>query len=768
MILRRRHKFKDQVIETPASFTILASSYSGSYAQDSLSPDFYNGAGSKVAGQLKPTNSSDFVLEGKKKSRDQEVTVNNGIGTIYLRLTDDSRAWFVAFANTTNTIAIGVANNIRADENRTALDNNTSIDISGVSQITAGIEGFDIYVKLDGVEYKRFRTKYHFKRPGAVAVKMHPLNGVSSMIANYVSRKTLYSDTDAGIIDTQDFWMKSGATTGTVAIGSNQVTVAALNGLAAGDWCIMESDFATIYNGRIQGNRGTIGPGETHPLKHYPDVATMQADRTQINDLRAWVEDSGATYKNSVAENTWKKISNPVLVGGEYIPEFYYDGEAVPMALRFKILSISGNVLTINKTSASNTTNAKIFFDNNFLLSKLLMNPASDYFLNDYPETTAKDMSSVKETGIKIRMPAGKYAIGEQVYFSCPDITWYGAGQVEDGDVNTVLFSPKGAYAFNVQGNQNHNSIAENFSCEGNAGLQGYGGSWEPWHPDAHLNYASQTSGIGFPYGWINLTSDGIIMRNMSCKNIWYTFGGSTFNCSNLYRYRLKITIDDPFMMYIQWLFQDADAINGIFEECVTDSDYITKSFEVFKCTGGQFINCHARNGLWSLNSSTGWLLDGCSQTIEANTRPAFMDPLTDLVNIAVNAGPAVSGGQIIDHVMLHTGYVDAENNIMGGISIPISDMNANISILGGSYTAPNYQTGAALGPQGILSLAPDLYVDGFTVVGDQVSDISFYKSNIAMVGGTLKNSVANNIYVGASVILGTGADANTGTITVS
>lgn len=748
------------VEETPASFNILASSYSGAYAQDSLSPDFYNGAGSIVAGQLRPTNSDDFVLKGKKKSRDQEVTVNNGIGVIYLRIADDGRAWFVSFASTTNNLKVGVTNDALSTyfstDRASLFDNN--VDLSGVSLITAGIKGFEIYVKLDGIEIIRYKTRYHFKRPGVIGIKYHSVNGMTSSTIDNYARTFLYSDTDAGIIDAKDFDMKECATKGTVALGSYQITLDSVAGWNVNDTGIMEADFTTLFNGRLQGNRGTRGPGDVHPLKSYTNVDAMQEDRTQINNLRAWVEDTGATYKNSTDENTWKKISNPVLVGDQYIPEFYYDGEAVAKALRFKVLEINGNVLTIDKPSATNTTNSNVYFDNSYLLSRLI-GGYIEFFLNDYPEEIGIDMTIVKENDIQVRMPAGRYALGEQLYFFGQDIRWYGMGEDE-----TILFAPKGAHGFNVLAVQNHNTLSEDFSCEGNFGLQAYGGFWETWYPGFKASTGLQTEGIGFPYGWLHMGTYNSIMRNMKAKNIPWTFGGANSSSANLLRYKLHIRIDDPFMMYLQWLFQDADSTNTKFHGCTTDSDYITKSFEFFKCNGGEFIDCHARNGLWSLNSSTGWLMGECSQTLETNTRPAFMHQLTDMVSIAVNAGPTVSGGLVRNHNMLQTGYVDAQNNVLCGISL--GEQNPGVVISGGSYIAPDYYPGAELGPSGIISTAPDLIVDGFTVVGNQISDKSFYKSSIAMTGGELKNSVAPDIYVGSTVVLGTGSEANVGTIT--
>src|SRR3954454_18298836 len=90
---------------------------------------------------------------------------------------------------------------------------------------------------------------------------------------------------------------------------------------------------------------------------------------------------------------------------------------------------------------------------------------------------------------------------------------------------------------------------------------------------------------------------------------------------------------------------------------------------------------------------------------LQVNGNIDHNDPLTQL------------GGRIINATLVQDGYINANGDSLMGIAI--EGGNPNVSVLGGSYRAPDIHSGTTSGPIGLASWGPGTLVDGFTVTGD-------------------------------------------------
>jgi hypothetical protein len=580
------------------------------------------------------------------------------------------------------------------------------------------------------------------------------------MILRRITSVKLPAIDPATILYAENFGLKSSATTGSITAGTSQVTVPSSVGFSVGDTGIMESDFTTLFNGRLQGNRGTKGPDGAHPNLSYTNLAAMQADTSKADNLRAWIESTGKVYKSTAG--VWSRVSSTITYSGQTFETDYYDDMAMPKALRFKILSITGNVWTISRSSQVTVSNANIYFDNAYIISRLCMRMDEANNLNGYRLYTEIDTSGISETMKTVLLPAGRFACGELMCVQRIDMILKGAGIGQ-----TILFSPRGCASFNILATQCHRAIIRDLTMIGNAKLNGFNSYQENWFPDTSGLSLGQDEAIGdrhlYPEGFIFSGTDAAKAINVEMIDMFWATMGSRDNCSNLYRKNVIIRRSEPIMTYIQWHGQDANSPDGAFVDCIFDSDYLHTAFESFGTSGTLFLRCISRNGVFSSNTADNCKLYQCTININGS-RPGWFSVLTPCVQFNSNIGNGATtvGGEVIDLTINILNYTDGSGNQIKGVLV--GNNNTKVKIRNLIYNGLPYVNGAEMGPQALLSNSPDLDVDGVTATGDQVSDKSFYKSNVAMEGGSLKNCHAPDTYVDPAVVLGTG---NIGTVTV-
>src|SRR4051812_17310817 len=206
----------------------------------------------------------------------------------------------------------------------------------------------------------------------------------------------------AQTLDIADFGFKDISTTGSMATGSNQLTIAAGAGFHVGDSVIVE------VGGEAGGGlRGTVGVGGVDPA----------------------------------------------------VDQSSYKGADVPKALTAKIVGISadGTVLTLDKSAATATSNAHVYYDNlPAWNAAVTWNDAS-------PWTTQPD--------VIVKIPAGSFAVSNQMKF-----LWHDGWTIEGAGTNqTELFSPDGTGSVSMHVFQSPDTTVSDFSMRGNVAANGYG-----------------------------------------------------------------------------------------------------------------------------------------------------------------------------------------------------------------------------------------------------------------------------------------------------
>jgi hypothetical protein len=114
-----QYRGKIQLINTQeapltASFNAASLTSGASYAANSLHPDLYTAPVDAFTWNYDSTkyvtasNTFDWLSKSKTKTRDHEITVNVGMGTIFLRVDDTGRAWFLNYNYNNGLFRLGI------------------------------------------------------------------------------------------------------------------------------------------------------------------------------------------------------------------------------------------------------------------------------------------------------------------------------------------------------------------------------------------------------------------------------------------------------------------------------------------------------------------------------------------------------------------------------------------------------------------------------------------------------------------------------------
>ncbi len=505
-------------------------------------------------------------------------------------------------------------------------------------------------------------------------------------------------------------------TSGSINVGSNQLTVASAAGFNVGDWVIVE-----IGNEAGQGQRGTRGVGGTWPWASAPTEAQLFA-RDPGQGGYMWAEDTGYVFFrwDGVWYSTARERENHWYTGS------YYLGKAVPRSLQARITSISGTKLTLDRSAEVSTSNATVYFDNAPLISNLISQQGS------------------------VTLPAGNFPIGGVVWIvDKSGVTLSGQGKDQ-----TRLYTPKGVPGA-IEARNSPNTIIQNLTLQGNWGDSGFALNWDSSTAAGEMNgLGDYIGGLMWPNGiMLDRGTNDSEVRDVRVINVAQNAVGSSFTSNTWARRVENIQTNIP-RDYLQWQFKWGDATGGGTEDTVMRATYVLPGWESFKSSGVSHIRVNGTNGLMSANGSGGFLFDAPQLYFTANAFHPESDPIASsvfqpIININTNIGITsyvAQGGTVRNVRIIQEGKINGYDNLEG---IVVNTNNPNIRIEGGYFQAPDWTPGGVThGTQAINSTAhPNApVIDGFVAVG-RSSTIGAEQFNVYNLYGGLANCVAWNSY---------------------
>ncbi|QRK12095.1 hypothetical protein JQX13_19840 [Archangium violaceum] len=151
---------------------------------------------------------------------------------------------------------------------------------------------------------------------------------------------------------------------------------------------------------------------------------------------------------------------------------------------------------------------------------------------------------------------------------------------------------------------------------------------------------------------------------------------------------RVDVVMTEGLKIYVQWMFQWADSSGGGCIDCTVGSPILLHGFEAFRSANVQFIRARGLNATFALN------------TYIQGDHPYLSQ-----------------GGRIENLTMVQRGYINERHDSLMGINI--NEKNANVTVVGGSYSAPDYWPGSDRhGAQGLNSTGRNTTVEDFSVTG--------------------------------------------------
>jgi hypothetical protein len=493
-----------------------------------------------------------------------------------------------------------------------------------------------------------------------------------------------------------DVPLKSIQTTGSMSAGSNRLTLAASAGFQVGDGIIVATGGEP---GR--GLRGTVGVGGVWPRLAYSDVSKLNSDKSQPLNTFAWVVTDAANGSGSVYQ--WNGSS------WNYVSGEYYFNKAIPRALVGYVCSVAngGTVLMLatQQTSCSSypfnaavtTSGANVYYDNAPILNVLWKGSLNSNYT--------------------YVLPLGSYAIGNEIDVVGGDpnnpLNSTIAGQGGYPSCVTTLFSPKGATSatFNTHV---YNFTFRDFCMTGNVRQTGFGPNW---------SVLSQTR-LYFPdvieTGIYLDPSPNTTVKNVTFTDTWGAVGAEASD--NVIVQNVHYTANDPILIE-SWAFSCADTDVGcsFSNVSVTSNSGLTPGFACFRGYNCTLANVTSVNGLFDLNDSGNWRIQGARVTITPNSANVWSGIYSPIFPVTSNIGSEHigPGGQLNNVSVVVKGYIDGTNGILGAA---INNPNITIDADGSSssYSAPNCASGAIIGPNAIVSnnRAPSTIINNMTATG--------------------------------------------------
>lgn len=486
-------------------------------------------------------------------------------------------------------------------------------------------------------------------------------------IATTVGTAVVTAD-DRTVVTAESLGLKSTQTTGSITSGSNQLTVASATGFAVNDPILVE-----IGTEAGLGLRGTVGVGGTWPALAYANAAAMNADSSKAANTYAYLQDTGKVYRCNGGAS-WS----------EYSSTSYYWNIVLPLAMRTTITAIDGNVLTLAVNASATATNANVYFDNA---------PRAKVIGNGFTSTVLGDNKVVT-------FGAGIYAFGDFWLLEKHNNMWYkGAGKTQ-----TLFKSPRGVPSISVQ--ITSNSIRTTITDIGFIGNNTDEGS--PPTP---------VSGTSNPAGWRptavytqNCTSG--FFQDIATENCWQAFSNSSVPDAWCRRWTNTHVGQ---RIYIQWAMQWSDTSRGGSIDCTQTNQRLMASHETFRSSGVRFYRFTGYNANASCNTSGNFLWQDC----RIENDPQLAEPLFQLLqgtpmqdcnaNIGnTSGGDGLSlpeqGGEFRNYTLIQKSYYTYQGQKFDMIGFIVAPAYKGVHVTGGSYDAPDWQSGITNSPRAYTS----------------------------------------------------------------
>ena len=708
---------------------------------------------------LKPNPDNDLLVCATTAAwRDQQITSWAGRGTFFLRLSGTPGSQTALFMTHNNAVAggdirIGIVtgfdetkccdpscgngtyHNSYVNEHVAASPEGMAVGYSTTyagQTLTFGCNGFEVYLQYNGRDLVRY-TEWRLMSVGRMAIWAHQSYGTADVAATFLPLRFLHSDPVSATFDPRDFGMAQIDAVGAMSAGSNQLVLTTAAGYTVGQSIIVE-----IGGESGGGMRGTLGVGGAWPRNSYPTTAALRAAVPPRAPFWAYAADTNLVW--SWNGSIWDHRNDN---GGTY-NQSYYSEKIVPLALSAKIMAVSadGKTLTLSKSAVASSTNAAIHLDCVPSLANILADPLADGVPAPSPMT--------------ISVPAGQFC------FSEPVLGQNRAKLTISGQPGrrTRFRSPKGTQCITVRINNasfGRGAVTiQNIDFLGNFADNGYG-----LGIDAQGNYQTgpATCYVGF--------CDNSIIRN--CHSVDIFSGAAEIEGSaNPLIDSCSVTINGVQRAYIGWQIQLATCVGGRMQNCTAAGAKLLKSFELFACKGSKIVNCNGTNALYAINSSSSWVIEGCTATIQAGAYFGQLSGALDepVINVNNNAFRSGSGGLIKNCNVIQQGYIDSRNNSLKAIQIQPTQTDCTIqgqypgaagcsAALAGLFKAPGYDSRSAeYGAMAVMSDAPRTTIIGIRSIGTAIGPPghSGHFGNISLLGADSRvtNCVADVVHGGS------------------
>jgi hypothetical protein len=683
---------------------------------------------------LATPDTSKFIARTTEASRDQEVTTFAERCSIVLRLTRSGACFVFSCSTETNSYSVGyfegvkegVANPTGVGPGGGAMKSNrfavplpplTSVpgwdpqDTAGKAW-TFGVEGFEIYLKFQGLEIWRSTQFFHLES-GRMALGGHPnarSYGVRDVEAKHLPDKPLYSDLARKVFDLRDFGMKSLMTTGTISAGADLLHVADAGGFSVGDRiCI---GVGGEVAGGVPGERGV---GGCWPNLLYASVSVRDSDNTQPRGKVSGVLETGETAMWSGSR--WVRYAGNL---DKYLQKI------LPRAHVATIVAIAGNVFRLDKPGVAGTVDAPVRFDSSLRMASTLAAPDSGLRLQE---------------GCTISVPPGKdwtFANSSPSFNRLPGLRIVGAGRDK-----TSVVSPRGTRATGFYITESPGFVVSDIEFVGNA--RSDAGYMFTFHPTL-----DHWTGVGeFIRG---STSDRALITRIRGINHGLSCVGLNY-CSNGLIKDIQVIHETGHKQYFQWSVGCADSDNCVVEDITFNCPNLLKGLETFRSSRTTLRRATGRNAVFSSNSSTNSMFEDCDIVYEPGAGYAGIDgqfsagsnnpsPLEPLVNLNSNIDNT-SGSATGTTVLVRNCNFDVRGRLFppgyGVLVIGISGSVDKVTVSGRYPAKPEPR------PGGLIRL-PDLGADiamaircdepGKSVTVDGVRIVS--RSRTPPVGGFL------------------------------
>lgn len=674
---------------------------------------------------------SDTVdIQSKAVSRDQEVVFWASIGRVYLRIANGKALRFETSADTTGGWSVAYvligSGGYEDDTNIVSLGSGVPSGINTADTdgdlYTFGVEGFDVYVKWNGVEQWR-ETQIFSISAGRIGLRCHPsftTYGFRSVEATFKHSVALYSSPAERLLDVRDFGLSSITTTGSMTAASTTLTVASNPGFAIGDPIIVE-----IGGESGAGAVGTRGVGGQWPALTYANATAMNADTSQVLNQVCVLLDTAVTYR-------WNEVSWVLNDTANS-----YTGFMLPKSLLATITNISGTTFTLDTAATVSTTNANVYMNNAVKYQEVL--GATYFSLDD------------EISDLTVEFPAGNFAWGthdESLGLGSNRIRWEWRGLGVD---ETQIFSPEGVMSLELSQGSCTTPVFHDIellsNCRADGGYQ--------MRYDEGTDRPNQSWPTSLLFG----TSSDALIYNVRAIDPNQA-GIALSYCTNAIVHDCTIEHTTGHRQYTQWMFNFANCTDCTAYNITIDSDYYLAGYEMFQSTGCVFEDFTCRNAVCSANSADEWRMTRINVTMETGCLDTdYFDWVSEfgvIINISSNIDNQQGNPDGAFNGTFNDFHLVQQADIRSGFA-PLTMINmsgtTNYITISGQFPDKPNTLGLIEIPSGAYgglskavrddSATRFVTVDGVRVIGSNTTGPDI---QIDSINGTVTNCVADTI----------------------